>query len=187
MNRIAFGVLVVAAVWGTGCKEMHRAIMGVHSRSVRVSADAPEAAAEKMRGLGTTFEAVGLERQCGNADERALCVSSDWFQAAESRPMLGRAFLAEDPAGNVMVLSHAYWQRKFGGDPGIIGRAVDAGSTKRTVVGILPESSTRDSDVYLPRKGSTAGDVIIARLAPGVTAKQAQAALDTAGIKAHIE
>ena len=45
---------------------------------------------------------------------------SDLFEVLGIRPMLGRAFTEAD-GGNVVVLSHGYWRRRFGADPNIIG------------------------------------------------------------------
>ncbi|MGD2115506.1 MAG: ABC transporter permease, partial [Acidobacteriota bacterium] len=69
-------------------------------------------------------------------------VSSDYFDVVGVRPARGRGFLPEeDVEGNdrVLVLSHALWQRRFRGDPGLIGRALTVGGEPYTVVGIMPE------------------------------------------------
>ena len=187
MNRIACGVVLVTAMAAISCQDMHRAIMGVHSRSVRMSGEAPPMWLEKIRAMDSIFEAAAVERACGAQPIRVLCVSADWFQAAETQPMLGRAFLAqEEPVANVAILSRDYWQRTFGGDPAIVGRTIDIGARKCTIVGVVRESKSRPVEAYLPQKDMR-GDAIVARLMPGVTAKQAQAALETAGIKAKIE
>ncbi len=54
--------------------------------------------------------------------------------------MLGRVFTREEDkpgAASVILLSHGLWQRRFGGDPDIIGREIDLGG-KTTVIGIMP-------------------------------------------------
>jgi predicted permease len=53
---------------------------------------------------------------------------------------LGRTFTADD--ADVVVLSHGYWQRRFGGDPSIVGRSLTIGDTPRTVIGVMPNDFT---------------------------------------------
>jgi predicted permease len=58
------------------------------------------------------------------------------------RPIYGRAFTEEDDrAGSpeVMMLSHGYWQRRFGGDPAAIGRRIMLDGTPREIIGVLPD------------------------------------------------
>jgi putative ABC transport system permease protein len=73
----------------------------------------------------------------------------------------GRNFLpTEDVRGNnfVVILSHGYWQRTFGGDPGIIGKSVQLGTRAYTVVGVLPADfpsilsfdPRKPADIYTP-------------------------------------
>jgi predicted permease len=69
-------------------------------------------------------------------------VTRDYFRVLGVAPALGRAF-AEDEfaaagAGPVAVLSHTFWQTRFGGDPGIIGRTFRMNGTVFTVVGVAP-------------------------------------------------
>ena len=67
--------------------------------------------------------------------------SSTFFDLMGVKLERGRNFLsAEDVRGNnfVVVLSHGFWQRAFGGDPGIVGKSVQLGTRAYTVVGILP-------------------------------------------------
>lgn len=67
--------------------------------------------------------------------------SWDFFDMLGVRPVLGRGFVADDDrpgAAHVAVISHALWQRKFGGDPRIIGRSLTADGEKCTVIGVMP-------------------------------------------------
>jgi predicted permease len=70
-------------------------------------------------------------------------VSGNYFDVLGITPALGRLFTAEDdksPGGHpVVVLSHAYWQRRFAGDPSIVGRQVIVNNTPMTVIGVAPE------------------------------------------------
>jgi putative ABC transport system permease protein len=74
---------------------------------------------------------------------RGLRVSWEFFRTLGVRPALGRDFLPEDDTPdtyNVVILSHALWTQRFGGDSAIIGRPMDLGVTKPIVVGVLPAS-----------------------------------------------
>lgn len=72
-------------------------------------------------------------------------VSFDHFQVLGVAPVLGRGFTQEDEApgqGNVVILSHGLWERRFGADPEILGRTISMGEgegARRTVVGVMPE------------------------------------------------
>lgn len=70
-------------------------------------------------------------------------VSGNYFDVLGIRPAVGRLLTPEDDktpgAHPVLVLSHAYWQRRFAGDPGIVGREVSVNHTPMTVIGVAPE------------------------------------------------
>ena len=75
-------------------------------------------------------------------------VSPTYFDVLGVRPLAGRAFTADDArttGSQVIVLSHDFWQRHFGGDPSIVGRSIrlaGAGLESRTVVGVMPQGFT---------------------------------------------
>ena len=70
--------------------------------------------------------------------------------------MLGRAFTGQDDVAgspDVVMLSHGYWQRRFGGDPGVVGRRLMIDGTAREVIGVLPRGfwfMDMPTDVVLP-------------------------------------
>src|SRR5262245_28569945 len=70
-------------------------------------------------------------------------VSGNYFQVMGIQPAAGRLFTVEDdrvPGGHpVAVISHAYWQRRFAGDPSIVGRAVTINNTPMTIIGVAQE------------------------------------------------
>jgi predicted permease len=71
----------------------------------------------------------------------ALRVTAGFFDVLGVQPQLGREFRREDelPDNNqVVILSHGLWQRRFNGDPSIIGQAVTLSGRPFTVVGIMP-------------------------------------------------
>ena len=72
---------------------------------------------------------------------RAGFVTEDVFGILGVQPVLGRGFTTEEDRPNgprVIVLGHGVWQRRFGGDPSILGRQIDVGGQPTTVVGVMP-------------------------------------------------
>ncbi len=68
-------------------------------------------------------------------------VSTDLLDLLGARPAIGRSFRAdENEAGRnqVVILSHALWQRRFGGDRAIVGRIITANAKPYTVIGVMP-------------------------------------------------
>ena len=119
-------------------------------------------------------------------------VSWDLFELLRVPPALGRGFTPDEDLPNqntVIVLSHGMWQRRFGGDPGVVGRSVVLGGTAVTVVGVMPEGfyfPTRDTEFWRPialnpAKASRGGHFlgVIARLRTGVSVPQAGAEMKT--------
>src|SRR5262249_50371204 len=89
---------------------------------------------------------------------------------------------------NVVILSHALWMRRFGGDRGVLGRALSLNANKYTVVGVMPaefDFPSRETGLWIPfgsvykdgGRGNFFVDVI-GKLKPGVSAQQAQADMD---------
>ena len=104
-------------------------------------------------------------------------------------PAVGRAYGAEEDragGGRTAVISHQLWQRRFGGDPAVVGRAITVGGHTYTVGGVMPASfkfPARDVEAWLPLalneeswawRGSHNYEVV-ARLKPGVTIERANA------------
>ena len=85
----------------------------------------------------------------------------------------------------VVILSHSVWQRRFGGDPGVIGDTLWLNDRAATIIGVMPAGFYYFRDAYpfwLPTPGRAETwrtFSVTARLAPGVTRAQAQVALDT--------
>jgi predicted permease len=104
------------------------------------------------------------------------------------QPILGRPFTEKDDASDspeVVMLSHGYWQRRFGGDRSVIGRRIMVDGAKREIIGVLPEKfwfMDTSHDLLLPLRFNRATVRLagynfqaIARLRPGVTIDQANA------------
>ena len=102
-------------------------------------------------------------------------------------PALGRSFTERDAVdGGVVLLSHRFWQTRFGADRGVLDRRVVLNDIPYTIVGVMPETFQFPSagvDFWFPitRAVFDAGDRtshnydVLARLAPGVTVEAAQA------------
>jgi putative ABC transport system permease protein len=138
-----------------------------------------------MNSSGATLvSSTGAERIAGGV------VSWDTFDMLQVSPAIGRSFRVEEDApgkDDVIILSHGMWQRRFGGDPGILGKSVTLSGTPVTVIGVMPAgfSFIADAEFWRPlalpanptRGGHYLG--VIARLKPGVTAEQASAEIKT--------
>ena len=120
----------------------------------------------------------------------ATLVSSNFFSVLTARPERGRTFFPEeDTAGqdNVVVISHALWQQRFGGDPSIVGRVIQLEGVGRQVVGIMPKSfrfPSEKTQMWIPLHNDPRDVVsywasdympVIGRLRPGATLAQAGA------------
>jgi len=86
---------------------------------------------------------------------RGAFVSASAFGLIGQRPILGRDFRAEDDqegAAPVVILGHAVWQRRYQGDPSIVGRVIRVNGVPATVIGVMPEDFgfPLASDVWQP-------------------------------------
>jgi predicted permease len=131
----------------------------------------------------------------------AELISGNTFNVLGVAPVLGRALNAEDdrvPGGHpVAMLGYGYWQRRFAGDPSVIGHAITINSTPMTIIGVAPPAfagvmSATAADVLLPLMMKAAltptlDDLmdrrsrfvkVVGRLKPGMTVTAAKAELD---------
>lgn len=126
---------------------------------------------------------------------RGLRVTADFFPLLRMAPQLGRAFTAEEDrpgAADVVVISHALWRQRFGSDPAIVNRTIRIDGQPTTILGVMP-AAFDDYQLWgkveawrpisLPDLTSADRENsylrVIARLNPGVTSEQAQAAMAT--------
>jgi len=146
------------------------------------------------------FQGSGTIMTDGGGDPerlRGAAVTADYFPLLGVKPVLGRVFTRDEDkpgAQDVILLSHGLWQRRFGGDPNIIGREINLGG-KTTVIGIMPpgfQYPIRDEaqDFWEPmfpaqwltkearEERADRSMSVIARLKPGATLEQAKADLD---------
>ena len=129
---------------------------------------------------------------------QGFLVTANFFDTLGMKPIMGRNFSAEEnqPGKDaVAIITHSLWQRRFGGDPNIIGKTITVNSIVRTVVGVMPErfNYPKGSEVYAPfamtpelmRSRGNHSYYVVGRLKPGVSIESAQAELD--GISARLE
>ncbi len=128
----------------------------------------------------------------------AGAVTADFFPLLGVHPALGRNFIREEDTPNgpkAVILGHGLWQSRFGGDAGLLGRAITLNQQSYTVVGILPArfqypepfqlwiplalSETGAGGTFVPYGEGMGYLKSIARLKPGVTLEQAQTELQT--------
>jgi putative ABC transport system permease protein len=122
---------------------------------------------------------------------KGIRVSADYFRVFGAPMEIGRTFSAEEdrPGGPaVAVISNGLWRSRFGGDSGIINRTIDLGGEAYVIIGVLGPTFASDpkSDIWLPLKPDPnsvdQGHYLraTARLKPGVTIAEAQAAMKLA-------
>ena len=141
------------------------------------------------------FYGVGDNLLSGRGEPERLSgvpVSENFFDVLGVKPLLGRAFTAQESAWNgpkVVMLGYALWERRFNRDPTIVGTSLVINDAPHTVVGVLPASFDFATifapgsrfDLYFPfalspetnRWGNTMA--MIGRLKPGATAANAHA------------
>jgi predicted permease len=121
-------------------------------------------------------------------------VTGDYFNVLGIRPVIGNLIEPRDERGatpnRVVVLGHAYWVRRFGGDPGVLGRAMTIGDSPYTIIGVTPPEFFgvqigRRVDVSIPIDGSDEpqfwkSKALMVRLAPGMSRDTALADLNVA-------
>jgi len=121
-----------------------------------------------------------------------LIVSADLLDLLGVAPTLGRGFAEgedQEAAERTLILSHATWLRQFGGDSGVVGRALAINGEPMTVIGVMPrdfEVFGLPADAYLPfrlgasaRRFSGRSWIALGRLKAGVTRDQAQAEMES--------
>jgi putative ABC transport system permease protein len=157
----------------------------------------------------TSFEVLGAT--AGSPSESffsvgpgaADMVQTLWLEPAHLaalgvEPLLGRGFVAEDArdTAQVVLLSHAMWQQRFGGAADVLGRTVWVNELPRTVIGVMPQRFVPPlggADVYMPlsldpmlrdevRARGTHWLWLHGRLRPGVTLAAAQSELASIGL-----
>ncbi len=118
-------------------------------------------------------------------------VSEAYFRLFGAPVILGRTFTPQEDSpngGHVGVISYGLWQRKFGGNPKIVGTALSLGNEPYTILGVIGKQFRSDpvADIWLPFQldpnSTNQGHyfMVAARLKPGVTLTQANAQMKLA-------
>ena len=158
---------------------------------LRAQAASLEVVAEYDAGPGI----VRIEGDMPAVAATVLDAGRDLARLLDLQAATGRAFVAADfatGAAPVALLTDRFWRARFGGDPAAVGRTIDVGSRRTTIVGVLPQAASRfpagGSDVWVPltfsadsflnQRGSIALSAI-GRLRQGHTRDSAQAEVDT--------
>ncbi|HEX8115933.1 MAG TPA: ABC transporter permease, partial [Pyrinomonadaceae bacterium] len=147
--------------------------------------------AARMPAGGVLTGDEGPERVTGRY------VTASFFRTLGVRPAAGRFFTEEEdrPGGEpLIVLSHELWLRRYGGDPGVAGRAVTYNGASWTVAGVMPQQfdfygeNNLNNQFFIPlgqfydQKWMHERDshvvMVTARLKPGVTLEQARAQME---------
>jgi putative ABC transport system permease protein len=138
------------------------------------------------------FELTGTDKP---EELPAVRVTSDFIPLLGRTSLLGRLFLPEEAVAGkdrVALVSYAFFQRRFGGDPHTVGRIIALNGASYTVIGVLPPDfhlpalfqglDVRRPDVWLPQSETFDADhetdrvnYVIARLRDGVSTRQARA------------
>ena len=119
--------------------------------------------------------------------------TAHYFDVYQIKPVLGRTFIPEEDApgkDHIVVLSHAFWQRVFGSEPNVLGRAIQLNGEPYTVIGVAPPHFGEASkvDTWVPmgfKPDETAADArgghylnVVGRLRASVNIASARAELE---------
>ena len=126
------------------------------------------------------------------ADARGYRVTWEFFPMLRVAPVYGRTFRAEDEIEGqhrVVILSDGFWQRRFGGDPGAVGKTIELNEETYEIIGVMPRgfaypiASERPTEIYSPalfrQADKVRGDsrnfnwTVVGRLNNGVSFSQA--------------
>jgi putative ABC transport system permease protein len=132
----------------------------------------------------------------GNPEQlHGMRVSPGFFASLGVRPAPGRAFLPEEEQpgrDRVVIVTHGFWQRRFSGDPALIGKTISIDAEPFTVVGILPPDFWfypilgKNVEVWMPfafepsELNRDARSIMVhGLLKPGISIEQARAEMDS--------
>ena len=150
-------------------------------------------------------DTLQVKRRSGNENVPGMLVSGQFFEAMETAPLLGRYLTPQDdqpggsPTGLAVVISEDFWNDWFHRAPDVVGRTMIIANTPFTVVGVMPKrflgpDPTQRPEIYAPLSADPIIDaprnhvddgihawwlIVGARLSPGISLEQANAALLT--------
>ncbi len=200
-NVAMFGVLDVSVFRGLPYPEADRLVLGrvTYEGEVQGTVSGPDFFDTRdqstlLAGLSaiTPFPVLVTVTGSGTPERvSAPLVSSGFFTTLGVGVTAGRTFTADEGepgSPDVVMLSHAYWQRRFGGDPDVVGTAITMDGTPHTVVGVAQPGVRLlvDADAWRPiKRGQNWAAarqfhnfLLVGRLAPDVAIDAAQAEID---------
>ncbi|MBW3569889.1 MAG: ABC transporter permease [Gemmatimonadetes bacterium] len=144
------------------------------------------ARAESFAELAASSEWPQTLTGDGPAEEvTSMLTTLNYFATLQADARLGRTYRPGDPGEGVAVLSHAFWQRRFGGDPAVVGRAITINGSPVTVLGVMPEGFRAPGarmDLWMPVELDPGWRgrylQVVGRLRPDVTLARAQAEME---------
>ncbi len=200
-NVAMFGTMNRALIRPLPFPEPGRLVLGRATFSGRTNPLASAYDYFDYRDRNRVFESLGAilfgpidATVTGGAEPEQIAgtfVSWDLFRTLGVSAEAGRHFAREEgePGGSdVVMLSHGYWQRRFGGTLDVVGQSLTVNGSPQTIVGIMPAGFRflHDVDLWAPmyRDGPMANArrwhnwLLVGRLRPSVTIEQAQAEMD---------
>jgi len=172
-------------------------------RSSVAPANVPDYAVPAVERL-SVYEFQSKDLTGAGTPETLLCVAADgaYFDVLRAAPALGRGFLKEElrsGAEKVVIVSHGLWQRRFGGDPALLGASIRLDGEPHRVVGILSPGFVHPGQignatpielqlpvVYPPEVVQNRGEhlaLVVGRLARGASVEQAAEQLETVSLE----
>ncbi len=145
---------------------------------------------ESFASLSVIREAALQHTVTGDAEPELVSgvyVSVNLFQTLGVVPAAGRLFTTNDAvpdAANVVMISHAYWQRRFDKASEVIGATIPIDGVEHTITGVTPAGFffLHDADIWRPLRSVSGRNyyrwIVVGRLAPNVTLQQAQSESD---------
>ena len=135
----------------------------------------------------------------------AMEATPNLFTVLAVPPALGRGFADDEakPGSHVVVLSYGLWQRRFGGDPAVVGKSIGLNGEDNIIIGVAPrgflfplDSTVDEPELYLPfprtqpeqENANSRGShflTVTGRMKPGVTVQQCAADMDTVIASMH--
>ena len=175
---------------------------------LRAQAQAPESPCSELFAFGLTDANVTIDGQAESV--HALVVSGNYYSGLGVQPLVGRVIAEYDDkagASPVVVFSHRYWERRFNGDPAVIGKQISINHVAFTVIGVTPRGFDGTGqvgsapEVFVPIATETQIDLgrmrmsgagwwwlrLMARLKPGAAMERARAQLEGAFQQSVVE
>jgi hypothetical protein len=198
-NTAVFSLLNALVLRGLPYSEPERIVRVFENRpreGTRHSASAPDYL--DWRDQSTSFQSLaamsgtGVTWQSESGAERvpAALVTPEFLDVYGVKPAVGTGFGADVQTRPSAILTHGFWQRRFGGDPAIIGKSLTIENTPIEIAGVLPsgfEYPEDDVELLLPLTWRSREQLdrasheytVTGRLKPGISLRAAQAELNT--------